>query len=196
MMASEPDLLDRLAALLLYPGDNHGKELSACIETAAGSGSAAGGHLRDYVAAIDDYSLADLQELFVRRFEHNPKTALEVGWHIYGERYERGALMAMLRRTLAQAGVEENGELPDHASHVLQLIPRVEPGLAVRLANTLLLPALDSIEQGLGDNRAPFVHLLHAVRVAAAEALQAKNGRLLKKYSRLDEPPTADDVSF
>jgi len=92
------------------------------------------------------------QELYIQTFEFNPACTLEVGWHLFGENYERGAFLVSMREQLRRHGIPESGELPDHLCHLLTLLARLEPAEAERLAGEFLLPALAKLRAGLKDN--------------------------------------------
>lgn len=85
------------------------------------------------------------QELYVQTFEFNPACTLELGWHLFGETYERGEFLVKMRGELRRHGVEETSELPDHLTHILRLIGRMEHGEAALLAGESVLPALEKI---------------------------------------------------
>jgi nitrate reductase molybdenum cofactor assembly chaperone len=89
------------------------------------------------------------QEAFIQAFDMNPNATLEIGWHLFGEQYERGEFLVDLRGRLRAAEIPETGELPDHLLHVLPLLERLEPEDARRFAEKFLLPALEKIEAGL-----------------------------------------------
>ncbi len=86
-----------------------------------------------------------LQELYVQAFEFNPAATLEVGWHLFGENYERGEFLVRMRGELRRHGISESSELPDHLTHLLPLVARMDRDEAARLAGESLLPALAKI---------------------------------------------------
>jgi nitrate reductase assembly molybdenum cofactor insertion protein NarJ len=77
---------------------------------------------------------------------------MEIGWHLFGENYERGEFLVRMREQLRRYGIEESSELPDHLTHLLVLIGRMEHEEAAELAGQFLLPALSKIRDGLKDN--------------------------------------------
>jgi len=87
-----------------------------------------------------------MQELYVRTFEFNPACTLEIGWHLFGENYERGEFLVRMRQELRRHGIAESTELPDHLAHLLPLVARMEREEAARLAGEYLLPALGKIQ--------------------------------------------------
>ena len=87
-----------------------------------------------------------MQELYIQTFEFNPACTLEMGWHLFGENYERGEFLVRMRQELRRYGIRESSELPDHLTHLLRLIARMEHEDAARLAGEFLLPALGKMQ--------------------------------------------------
>ena len=92
------------------------------------------------------------QELYVQTFEFNPACTLEIGWHLFGENYERGEFLVRMREQLRRYGIAESTELPDHLTHLLALIPRMDREEAAELAGQYVLPALARIREAMKEN--------------------------------------------
>jgi nitrate reductase assembly molybdenum cofactor insertion protein NarJ len=135
-----------LARLLTYPGPDYKANAAACCP--------------EFARAIEPMSVEELQEAWVRTFEMAPECSLDIGWHLFGENYERGEFLVMLRQELRRHGISESSELPDHLSHVLPLLDRIGDRRA--FSDRFLLPALDKILAGAAGS--PFQPLLRAVR--------------------------------
>jgi nitrate reductase assembly molybdenum cofactor insertion protein NarJ len=90
-----------------------------------------------------------MQEVYVQAFEFNPACTLEIGWHLFGENYERGEFMVHMREQLRRHGIAESTELPDHLTHLLPLIGRMDCAEAADLAGQYVLPALGKIKDAL-----------------------------------------------
>lgn len=149
------------ARLFSYPADD-------CHELAA--------EVTEFAAAIRGMSTGDLEELYTRTFDWSPDTSLEIGWHLYGENYERGEFLVEVRRLLRRYGVGESEGLPDHIVHVLGLLERMPDGEAREFAVQYLAPALRKIEAVLAGTENPYLHLVRALardRTPAAEAAPA-----------------------
>lgn len=134
--------LTRLAAVLTYPHEDYRDLVAACL-------AAAPECARERVAAfykqIRTLEMEEAQELFTRTLDLNPVCSLELGWHLFGENYDRGLLMARLRRELAAHGIEENGELPDHLTHALLLLAAMPVQQAIEFAGAIVVPALEKM---------------------------------------------------
>jgi nitrate reductase assembly molybdenum cofactor insertion protein NarJ len=140
-------MLARLAELLRYPD----------ARLAERSGDDAGVHA--FFEEIAHVAPEGMEELYTRTFDLNPVATLELGWHLWGEQYERGRFLADLRALQDGLGLEVSSELPDHLTAVLLTLARMdrpEP-LAGQIA-----PALEKIARPLDEHGNPYRHLIHA----------------------------------
>lgn len=164
---------ERLGSLLRYPDAGLAARLAAAKAEAP---EAAREALAAFEAAAGSSSLHELEELYTRTFDMNPDCSLEVGWHLYGEQYERGAFLVKMRERMKALGVPEDHELPDHLSHALAVWSRLEPSEAKRFAEECLAPAVAKVIAGLGDGPNPFRHLLAAVQASVTAPTAAPAG--------------------
>lgn len=126
-------------------------------------------HLKAFCYAIGDCSLDTRQEMFVRTFDLNADRALEIGWHLFGEDYKRGEMLAYLRGELRSAGVEQGSELPDHLGTILRLLGRWgSEDDATEFVRLLVMPALVKLEKAMPQNETPYPHLIRAVKETCA----------------------------
>jgi nitrate reductase delta subunit len=102
-----------------------------------------------------------MQELYVQTFEFNPTSTLEMGWHLFGENYERGEFLVRMRQELRRHGIAESTELPDHLAHLLLLVERMKHEEAARLAGEYLLPALGQMQLAEGN---PYRAVVEGIR--------------------------------
>ena len=93
-----------------------------------------------------------MQEIYVQVFEFNPACTLEIGWHLFGENYERGEFLVRMREQLRRHGIAESTDLPDHLTLLLPLIAAMGYDEAAQLAGEFVLPALEKIRAALKDN--------------------------------------------
>ncbi|MBI3194547.1 MAG: molecular chaperone TorD family protein [Ignavibacteriae bacterium] len=122
------------------------------------------GHLEKFYNAISNCSLSELEELYTRTFDINPIANLEIGWHLYGEQYERGEFLVMMRSLLREHAVEESSELPDHLTHVLLALGRMKKEEADAFAVKYVSPSIEKIVEAFGETENAYVHLLHAIK--------------------------------
>jgi nitrate reductase delta subunit len=167
MKLSKADRYDRLAAMFAYPhqGDYSGL-LTRCVDALTEDYPTAAAALVPLRDQLDAMSLEQIQELYTRTFDINPVCTLEIGWHVYGEDYARGALLVKMREQLREAGLEESQELPDHLTHVLALLGRLDGESADGLVAHYVLPGLDKMLKGADAEKHPYLALLSTVRIA------------------------------
>ncbi len=129
---------EALAPLFGYPRDDYAQMAEKTIMCTGPSAPA----LLEFSRAVERTPLGELQELYTNTFDLQPVCPLDLGWHLFGEEYDRGLLLAYMRRQLRAHGITETGELPDHISHALLLLPRMQPAKAEEFASVIVAPAL------------------------------------------------------
>lgn len=101
--------------------------------------------LGQFSEVIRNSKHSDIEELFTRSFDLNAACCLEIGWHLYGEDYKRGEFLVRMRQSLAEENLTETGELPDHLSHCLLFLTRLDLEDAHEFSKSYLLPAIAKI---------------------------------------------------
>lgn len=159
--------LERLGTLLRYPGAYFSDTVETARLALAGGDPEAAEELERFAdgtrGLVNGGDVRDLQELYTRTFDLNPVCALEVGWHLYGENYERGRFMVRMRELLVVLGIEEAVELPDHLTSMLPALARLDDEDAGDLSRRYVLPAVGRMLDGFDDAENPYVHLVRAV---------------------------------
>jgi nitrate reductase delta subunit len=156
-----PSIYDALANVLTYPSDDYAQRARDAVLLAP---DAIVMKLQEFAAAIEAMSLNEQQELFTITFDLNPVCSLELGWHLFGENYDRGLLLAKLRRLLQQYGINESAELPDHLTHALRLIALMDPNGAHDFAAAIVLPALGKMLEAIAGKQNPYENVLLALK--------------------------------
>lgn len=176
---ADKEFFDLLGLLLNYPSEEYGVSCEACARLATEIDPVAASYLGKFTEALRGWSTEQIQELFVQTFDLNPICALEIGWHLFGDKYERGEFLVRMRREMDRYGVEQSVELPDHISHVLSVFGRMEEARAQEFAAALLFPAMEKMRAALAAKASPYRHLFRAAvlgletrcpRVAGGEA--------------------------
>jgi nitrate reductase delta subunit len=146
-------MLQRLAELLRYP---------------EGRLARLPGDAPEVVEFFDEIERVDpegMEELYTRTFDLNPVATLEIGWHLWGEQYERGRFLADLREQQEHLGVVASSELPDHLTVMLEMLDRMEERCALV---DKIAPALEKIAAPLNEQGNPYRHVIAAVKGALA----------------------------
>ncbi|HEX7425178.1 MAG TPA: molecular chaperone TorD family protein [Terriglobales bacterium] len=157
----EATIYDALATLLIYPDADYPQRIEASVRLAP---EECRGPLEQFAIQMRGLATDELQELFTRTFDLNPMCSLELGWHLFGENYERGLLLVRVREELRRHELKESTELPDHLTHVLRLVERMEHEAAADFVAACVLPALEKMLQAMRDKKNPFENVLLAVR--------------------------------
>lgn len=153
---SDARYLDAYALLFEYPA----ADVIGAIESACGHLEAAGLQpgegARRLRELLQDAGPDRAEEHFTQVFDVNAARSLEMGWHLYGEDYARGAFLVRMRQALREVGVEEGSELPDCLPTLLRLLARLPSGKAAIFSTSYLQPALERMLAGFEDSRSPY----------------------------------------
>lgn len=167
-MRPEVEVHDALARLLEYPREGYLDSVEESARLVRAANASAGELLQPFVDYAHSQQLHDLEEAFTRTFDNSADRALEVGWHTFGENYTRGTFMVRMRQRLREVGVEENGELPDHLSHVMALLGRADAKWAGDMAHDTVAPAVTKIHDALTSQENPWAAVLAATQSVLA----------------------------
>jgi nitrate reductase delta subunit len=156
--------LDMCAELLDYPGEDYIHIAEECGRGAREFSADSEESLNRFCNQLRGKSLDDLEERYVRTFDINPECSLEVGWRLYGEEYTRGTFLAWMRRELRSHGIVESKELPDHLTHALRLVGRMDESTSREFTAEYLIPAMTKMTDGFKDSDNPYGLLLSAIK--------------------------------
>ncbi len=176
-MSKVKEILDEFAVLLSYPKADYKERIARCLRLIENS-QWENDELRHQLSScllkfqqkVAALPVEEVEELFTRTFDINPVCSLELGWHLFGETYERGAFMVQMRDLLRRSAVEESSELPDHLSHALLALGRMNEEEAASFVQSRLLRALDKMLEGFNEQDNPYEHIVKAVRELAARS--------------------------
>jgi nitrate reductase delta subunit len=171
--------LSYLADLLEYPGPHWSALLVECTD-AVNPERPESPELLEFHDAVSLFSLAEIQEIYVRTFELNPVTTLEAGYHLFGESYKRGMFLANLREMESGLELGQERQLPDYLPVLLRLLVHLEPGeLRETLATDCMIPAIEKMLKPLNEAANPYADLLAAMhRMLSSERADAPTNSL------------------
>lgn len=122
------------------------------------------GALRDLLRFRGETSEEEAQEIYSRLFDLQPVCTLHLGYHLFGEAYQRGALLSGLAVEMRKAGVATRGELPDYLPAVLELLAALPDGEdREMLVDGLLLPALTRMTEAMKESESPWARVLRSL---------------------------------
>lgn len=174
----DQELCDSFAVLLSYAENGYREELVDLVTTVKNLHPDVAEvkkwedvccELEIFLRETQSLTTEDYQELYTRTFDINPVSSLEIGWHLFGEAYERGAFLVKMREKLRMHQVEESTELPDHLVHVLKLVGRLESEEQKAFVSHFLHPALKKMLDGFEGKSNPYEHLIRALSVGLSQ---------------------------
>ncbi len=102
--------------------------------------------LKPFIEYMEKSSIVDMQELFLRSFDVQAITTLDLGFILFGEDYKRGKLLVHLNEEHRKAGNDCETELSDHLPNLLRLLAKMQDDeMRTEIAIFLLLPAIDKM---------------------------------------------------
>lgn len=153
---------ESLGRLLRYPDETFHERLATCRSRVKQADPKAAEEVEQFAEGVEGLSIEQLQELATRTFDLNPVCSLEVGWQLFGEEYSRGTFLVAMRNLLRENGVKESVELPDHLTHILPLLDRLESHDRVQFNDKYLKPALTKMLAAFEGKQTAYVHVLRA----------------------------------
>lgn len=170
--------MDRALALLLdYPDD---ELIARRTEIAAVSPPEAA----DFLVWWERADPRELRERYVADFDTRGRTALNLTYHRFGDRRERGRALVALKSLLRESGWDlEHWELPDYLPLLVELAA-VEPEVGLPLLAEYRVE-LCAIRTALEEICSPWAAVLHAITIELPEAPRDALARLLD-----EGPPT------
>ncbi|MBS4027693.1 MAG: molecular chaperone TorD family protein [Ignavibacteriales bacterium] len=160
------NVYDTFSRIFLYPKEDYRLRIAALSSFQVSTNENEKnilGLISRFQTETQELSIDDFEELYTQTFDINPVASLELGWHLYEETYERGSFLVTMRELLRTHSIEESSELPDHVTHVLLLLARMEKTEADAFAATYVFPALKKILDGFDGKQNPYEHLLRAL---------------------------------
>jgi len=157
-------IYDILASSLEYPGEDWNARLERCKQWLTIQEPDVAVQLIRFRRNAKPLPIERLQELYTQTFDLNPVCTLDIGYHLFGENYKRGELLAKLRETEAQYELGQANQLPDHLPVLLRLLTKLDDQeLRLALIGEILIPALDKMLEALSQTDNPYRDLIEAI---------------------------------
>ena len=153
----DQQLLDynKIATLFVFPSDQDYVDKVRNVQkyfnkTLPGTGKT----LQSFTKVIGSISKIELEDLYVRTFEVQSITTLDIGYIVFGDDYKRGELLVNLNKEHKKYGIDCGSELADNLSNVLKLLNVLEDmELRDDLVNKIIVPALIKMIDGFGEGQ-------------------------------------------
>ena len=138
---------NQLSKLFLYPQDEgYRNEVLKIEHYLMESNPEAALTLKPFIDYMEKSSIVDMQELFLRSFDVQAITTLDIGFILFGEDYKRGKLLVNLNEEHRKAGNDCETELSDHLPNMLRLLAKMQDeAMRTEMAIFLLLPAFEKM---------------------------------------------------
>ncbi len=137
----------------------------------------AAAQLERFLGLLPELDVMAMQELFIRSFDVQAMTTLDIGYVLFGDDYKRGELLANLNREHREARNDCGSELADHLPNILRLLSKLKgEELVEELAGSILAPALREMKGEF-----------------TAERIAKKNEAYKKHYKTIIDTPYVPD---
>jgi len=164
--AAATGLLDGVAACLEYPDTGTAGQARRAADLAASEHAALARSLWHLAVYLETAPCGEAEERYTRLFDMSPVCTLHVGYHLFGDTYQRGAFLSGLGAELRRAGLADavRGDLPDFLPTLLRLVPRLSDGESQQvLIEVALAPALERMREALREAEAPWRAVIEAL---------------------------------
>ena len=111
-----------LADLFRYPDADYIKNVNTCADNLKVRYPLAYEKLTLFLTLINDHNLFEIEELFGKTFHIQAICYLDMGYVLFAEDYKRGEFLVQMKRELAEANIDDRGELADNLPNVLMLM--------------------------------------------------------------------------
>lgn len=99
-------------------------------------------------------NLLDQQELFIRSFDIQSLTTLDLGYILFGDDYKRGELLVNLNREHKALNNDCGNELADYLPNILRLLSKITDGIFLQeFIEKILAPALNHMINAFNKDR-------------------------------------------
>jgi nitrate reductase molybdenum cofactor assembly chaperone len=156
--ANEARILALFADLLEYPRSDVAQTARECLALVAPDNAEAAALLADFLAFAERTPADTIEEIFTATFDLNASCHPYIGYHMFGEAYQRSALLLELKNTFRDYDFDPGVELPDHIAVLLRFMSIcTDPAMVEEIAREALLrtlepmmlvPESDPVEEG------------------------------------------------
>lgn len=169
-----------LADLFRYPDDEYPQRATDIQEFVNNNYPEASEDIDKFVELLPAHDLNKMEELYIRSFDVQSITTMDIGYILFGDDYKRGELLSNLNREHTKANNDCGSELGDHLPNLLRLISKLDDKeLIIEMIEELLVPALKKMISEFEPDR-----------------LEKKNELYKKHYKTLIESPEGSSLMY
>lgn len=139
-------MLGLFADLLEYPECVPTSAAGSCAVIVEGLDPGIAADVEVFAAAIEPYDTGSLQELYTQTFDLEATWHPYLGYHLFGETYQRSVFLVELKERYERHEFEVETELPDHLPVVLRFLSVCDDdGLLEEIVTEGLTPVLEKM---------------------------------------------------
>ncbi len=149
-------LLDytKIAQLFVFPTTGFADKVNDIQHYLNSELPEAGKTLQPFTDVMNNVSVIEMEDLYLRSFEVQAITTLDIGYVAFGDDYKRGELLVNLNNEHRTYGIDCGNELADNLYNVMRLIAVLQDEVLQNdLVNKLIVPTLDKMIAGFGKDR-------------------------------------------
>lgn len=198
-----------LADLFQYPDGGYQQKMKVIQNFLNDNYPEADEDIDTFVELLPADDLNTMEELYIRSFDVQSVTTLDIGYVLFGDDYKRGELLANLNREHGQADNDCGSELGDHLPNLLRLISKLDDqNLIVEMIEELIVPALTKMisefEPGRMKKKNELYEKHYKTLIETPEegsliylsALKALDKVIRKDFSIVDKPVKRQTIDF
>lgn len=148
------DSFEHFALLLEYPGREIRNQFTTAIQHIISDNPETADYLNTFAGVFGNLPHHQQEEVYIRSFDVQAFTTMDVGYILFGEDYKRGKLLVHLNREHRMADVDCKGQLADYLPNMLQLLSRMEnDAIKAELIQRIVIPAVRKIRQDFNPDK-------------------------------------------
>jgi len=155
-----------VSLLLDYPDETLVGRVPMLTDAVAGLPDDVRMPLSRFLAHVESADLGELQRAYVDTFDVTRRCCLHLTYYLHGDTRNRGAALVRIKQDYRRAGgvlTDEDAELPDHLTVVLEFGASVDAEVAWRLLNDHRV-GIELLRLALGERRSPWLDVVDALR--------------------------------
>lgn len=198
-----------LADLFAYPDEGYPEKVKGIQEFINDNYPEASEDMDNFSELLPANDLNKMEELYIRSFDVQSITTLDIGYILFGDDYKRGELLSNLNREHVKTKNDCGSELADHLPNLLRLISKLDDQeLILEMIEELLVPALKKMisefEPGRLEKKNELYKKHYKTLIEAPEessfmylsGLRALDKVIRKDFSITDKPDKRQTIDF
>ncbi|HED07479.1 MAG TPA: hypothetical protein ENI57_05130 [Ignavibacteria bacterium] len=163
----------KLAYIVDYPRADFFNKVKEAEKSLTGYDTVTLSIFNEFSQFLNTTPLEKVEELYLRTFDIQAVTTLDIGYVLFGDDYKRGELLVNLSKEHKKVNNDCGNELSDYLPNLLKLLPKItDEEFRNELVEIIILPALAKI-----------------IKEFEVKSINMKNNVYKRKYKTLIEQP-------